>query len=1343
MPSAPPPIVTGISPNDGPPGTRVTIRGENLGLNYQDFIGLTICGVDCLLTAEWKSSSKIIARFGAGSGLGDVIVISKSGGKGTSTVQFKGKLNESIGPLKESAVWIEESYTMNFLMWGRKRPTSPSPLHQDNPLGLSDEGNTKKLPEEMLQECFPDGSGNLISENFVPAWFLLENHNEASFDDLRRGLTCLRRKVNNQKEGELSFLKANVGSVMDQLDTLTALAIAKRKDDFGEKNLDILEQNVEQTKNEAVALFQDVLGRKDHADTTRSALSVLQKFKFLFNLPCTIERNIQKGDYDVVINDYAKAKSLCSETKVQLFKKVYEQVEQRIDMFKDLLIGRLRDLPSPIEEQKRYIRYLLNLEYPGDPAWICVEYQFKFIAQVFNSCKDFHLKQEILAAENIVSTAYGKMKRVSIKRSKKKNDMSLGSAYRTRQSEECRPPDHIIFVEELTEIVSDTVPDLWKLGQAYLKGDLSVIDDDENRVNKIDASYKLKFEEMLLDTFRLHSNLIRSAILPHTLSQSQIKKFDIVPWPLSPSDSVSDWLPHCIRFVRGCYSSLVALHLPAESLDVIQQLIFDLRVACLHHTFAQSIGDIERFYVRETWVLQMDDESGATTQLPALYENVVLETLQLVKETILTTGLRENELLGDADTANKMTLYILKLMQVFPKTLETLAQQRETSPISNDGMETAFTESKKLMVVLSNCDYTRRNVIPRFEEHIKKSGYPNPKRIVMEVEGKFLQLHDRLFSSYIELKSLPFVKIIETNMYIGGFQWSECLIPSSVGCYIKQIIIELIAVHAEVYSVVPQLIKSVMVRMVQLVSRELANLFCRVSKFNHAGSLQGRIDLQALQTTLYNYKSSDSLSAFKEALNCLSGMSSPEDQKVVEENIKRFQQQMKFQLICFRCKLYRKRDDPEGECFVVNAHFNPVALAESEDQNSYSGSPLELPFCLMEETMKAGFAEDKYPLQVALPPEDESENKNKSSENENMDIPKETRLNVEASLELLFRNLEYGVSVKTDCEMDRQEFVFTLYDFDGEGKVTKDDIAGLVRSIYETVGTAIKLPPKGSKTIKVKLTIAPDKRKKNHQDNNKNNKGIRSPKCTRNHSRPTTFYMQNLVESLERCAIDKNFKVKPKNAKDPLHHRPANNRDTVIECRDRRNHYLDLAGVENYSSQFSDSCVNERHSARCPYQLDGTHVCSRTHFESSRRTNGHHRSRSHDLAADSLLLKCQLFDRDQIHKLALVDLMSSERKGIDGKGKLIDEKSKVHTTKLSSDHMDIPSHHHSHRHRHKDHQRAMQQVAHWIEKQNLGGNVSRKDRTKHSNFLSPFLVERHEHHEHHHVHHHHHHYSQV
>ena len=53
------------------------------------FLGLRICGVDCLMTAEWKSANKIQARTGPCKGKGDIIVVTRSGGVGSCTVQFR------------------------------------------------------------------------------------------------------------------------------------------------------------------------------------------------------------------------------------------------------------------------------------------------------------------------------------------------------------------------------------------------------------------------------------------------------------------------------------------------------------------------------------------------------------------------------------------------------------------------------------------------------------------------------------------------------------------------------------------------------------------------------------------------------------------------------------------------------------------------------------------------------------------------------------------------------------------------------------------------------------------------------------------------------------------------------------------------------------------------------------------------------------------------------------------------------------------------------------------------------------------------------------------------------
>ena len=46
--AAPAPVVTGISPNEATPGTKITIRGENFGLISSDLLGINILGKFCI-----------------------------------------------------------------------------------------------------------------------------------------------------------------------------------------------------------------------------------------------------------------------------------------------------------------------------------------------------------------------------------------------------------------------------------------------------------------------------------------------------------------------------------------------------------------------------------------------------------------------------------------------------------------------------------------------------------------------------------------------------------------------------------------------------------------------------------------------------------------------------------------------------------------------------------------------------------------------------------------------------------------------------------------------------------------------------------------------------------------------------------------------------------------------------------------------------------------------------------------------------------------------------------------------------------------------------------------------
>ncbi|GIY24409.1 exocyst complex component 2 [Caerostris extrusa] len=800
-----PPKVTGLSPKEGEPGTKVTIRGENLGTSQRDLLSLQICGVECLMYAEWHSPSKIIARCGAVRvpQYGDVIVTTKSGGKGSCTVQFK-VLVRCIGLTDESAVWVDESW------FGKNRPTSPSQLYPDDPLRLSDESSVERFPVDELQELFPEGSGDILSQNFEPIWYLLENHHGARFEDIKTGLAFLKRKVSTHDEGPLAFMKSNVSSVMSCLEALETMKSTLEKDvqALGNDLAVPAEQAIQKAKEEAFGLFEEMLSRKEKADSTRNALSVLQRFRFLFNLPANIEKNIRKGDYEMVINDYARAKSLFHDTEVAVFKRVYQEVEQRIEQFREMLLEKLKHQPSTVEEQKRLVKFLVNLETPNDPAWQCVCHNKGWLLSVLNETKDKHIALAA-SAENRENFSFSQL------------DM----------------PQVVKFIVDITEKFTDHFPNMWKLGQAYLGGQLHIR------------------ESMVIEVMTKLCCLIRMGILPDSLHSFSIQQLQALgSWP--KAEHLTPWLPYCLRSIRNCFSGLLKLEMPEDMLNPVQLLIFDLKVHAMKTLFSQASQDIQHLDERETWVVEIDDNYGGTTQLPLLFENRVVETLQLVRETILQCGPKETDIFLQINVQATVKQSSLNLLQAFATALDKMAQAlknkdnkqlKQLSPRISSGNHSMFMDEEldkpsdeaKCLIILSNCSYTVKCVIPRLQDSLIKYGYPDMQLVIKE------------------RKCDPVVGAIEPRMYASSFNWELDYKPTGVSLYIKHTIMDMIEIHSEVF-ISPPFVSKVLTKVVEAVVEELARLYECVDSFEGNANIQATLNIRALEDAMSAYKTSQS-----------------------------------------------------------------------------------------------------------------------------------------------------------------------------------------------------------------------------------------------------------------------------------------------------------------------------------------------------------------------------------------------------------------------------------------------------------------------------------------------------
>ncbi|TWW58287.1 exocyst complex component 2 [Takifugu flavidus] len=906
-----PPLVTGISPKEGVAWTKVTIRGENLGMGPPDLIGLSICGHNCLLTAEWMSASKIVCRVGpAKDDKGEIIVTTKSGGLGTSTVSFRLLKPERIGILDQSAVWVDE---MNYydMRTNRNKGISPLSLRPSNPLGIElDKG---KIPQKDMELIFPRMSGDFTSENFSATWYLIENHSESSFEQLKVAANNLKKQATKKNEGSLAYVKGGLSTFFEAQDALSA--IHQRLESDGTERVEgsmtqRLENILNRASDTADTLFQEVLGRKDKADSTRNALNVLQRFKFLFNLPLNIERNIQKGDYDVVINDYEKAKSLFGNTEVPVFKKVYAEVETRIQALRHLLLEKLLQTPSTLHDQKRYIRYLSDLHAPGDPAWHCIDAQHKWILQLMQDCRD-----EFITGQRVSMGALdleGDARPSALGRLGHTTTLKRGGSLRIPRSNTWRyeTPQQVQFVEKLSDVVIGQLPNFWKLWISYVNGSLfSETGEKSGQVEKSKKNARQKqndFKKMIEEMTHRLVKLVRGALLPTTLPKSEQNLYG--GWD-NKTDLSGVWLTQIMHTIRACHEALSALEIPNDLLQVIQDLLLDLRVHCLMVTLVHTTEDVKRLAEKEDWVV---DNEGITS-LPSQFEQCLVQMLQSLKEPLEVKPGEINVLQLEQvqDQATELSVNIMRdfincLEQLSIKTGGDIVSSHDisvdlSSPDRFPGIQEGFspTSEQRLLIILSNCQYLERRTLLNLADHFEKHGFTGTEKITQVSVDAVRQLDRNLFEAYIERRADPISGSLEPGIYAGYFDWRDCQTPTGVRNYLKEALVNIITVHAEVFTVSKDLVPRVLSKIVESVADEMCRLMQCVSTFSKNGALQARLELCALRDAVATYLNPESNGSFKLALDALPQLHSGADKKLLEELLNKFKSSMQLQLTCF------------------------------------------------------------------------------------------------------------------------------------------------------------------------------------------------------------------------------------------------------------------------------------------------------------------------------------------------------------------------------------------------------------------------------------------------------------
>lgn len=348
-----------------------------------------------------------------------------------------------------------------------------------------------------------------------------------------------------------------------------------------------------------------------------------------------------------------------------------------------------------------------------------------------------------------------------------------------------------------------------------------------------------------------------------------------------------------------------------------------------------------------------------------------------------------------------------------------------------------------------------------------------------------------------------------------------------------------------------------------------------------------------------------------------------------------------------------KVQSKQGECYVFDAHLNPVEDMDNKKSQKVplTSSPskfcseLSLSLCHVDECKSS----DKHPLKgrllqvlkivfmnclVYLPPKDSFEQA--EAEDNQLEKAEEEKSEKEEKRNNLKEN-----------QSGNSEFTFTLYDFNGSGKVSKNDVEKVVgRTISEALEKSLNFSS-SNHTIQVHLAITPENdskhKLKNEEFQREEEKNINKDKisskfhyCNANSSYPLFSpgksnrkkydqfekKLSNLPQQTSSPCIQSQKSRRKLSLADDRYPKYLNEGVTpekshksrhcsstcknIPECLNHHSHYLDLAGIENYTSKFASYTTNACLSVHeCPGEISQRTNFSRCQKEKERKL--HHR----------------------------------------------------------------------------------------------------------------------------------------
>ncbi|CAG8692324.1 5273_t:CDS:10, partial [Funneliformis caledonium] len=733
---------------------------------------------------------------------------------------------------------------------------------------------------------------------------------DTPYADLLRGADFLRYTLDQKSEALRNLVQDNFDrfvSAKNTIDTVYGEMKAKSLNPESGYGVNVLDNAISDACDRAEQVFGPVLANRSKADKIRSTLSVLEKYKYFFNLPSSLMESMKQQKYDMVIRDYKKGKVVLDSTMGtegtdtngaasereydetalsaqyrKVFDKVWLEVDKIMEEMKDQLFKQLTEPWRSMEEQEKTINILLELETVEDPVWHYLDSQYKFIIDLLKESYQEQL-DKIQALKKSFPENYSNNKEMAIRLKKSIRSVNLrdfDSLIAGKEMDVQMWKAILEIVKSLSDLLLRCLPDFWKLSKSFMDGKFqkspTVLSANKRRRQGMDLRKVDQCEKMASGVIELYASFLSElfSLSPSDEPSTPVtpispittyKKPSFVP---SHSDSVTTcyFLTKVLKEMNECVNDINSINMASDASGTLSTLMDQTRWCFIEVICETWNADAKNFFYLEDWSLDQDNR-----EITNFLRNFHIFHKYNSRSAYKIASL--NYVSDKEDNKSKIPEnYFYKIKEAFLNSiyayleglvhlvftdytpLETVIEKEPTDIIHKTRIDPSQMDSR-ILLTISNFSNLKQLMIPRIVSQFETAYKCSMVEDIESLNTVVDQLDGILFEDYIKRKSANVRDIITNGILSGEIDWSNISKPTEVHSFVYEALLSLVLVHAQISDIAKPLINRALTVLLESMAHDCLEAFSKVEKFSLGGMCQATLEIEFMNQTLAQYVS--------------------------------------------------------------------------------------------------------------------------------------------------------------------------------------------------------------------------------------------------------------------------------------------------------------------------------------------------------------------------------------------------------------------------------------------------------------------------------------------------------